>query len=303
MLTGEGGIGKSWIAIELAYSVGSGARFLGQFDCLKGPVLIVDLENDEATIARRIQKITAGRVEADGKSDNIDAFVVRKDDLVEATLHIDDVKGREALCKTIEGCSPVLMIVDPLVAVHSKDENDNLLMRQVIMTLQEMARQYNLAVLLIHHPRKRGMINDGGQMIRGASDLRNAVDSHLFIRKVSKEQAIVEHDKSRHAPPIQKFTIEMTDSDDGTATFIRYTGSSTDSMEKEAAARECLVSILQEDTECTRGQLIAKAKTQEISKSTVERALGKLLSEHVIIQPKERGPYRLNNRHEELALT
>jgi KaiC/GvpD/RAD55 family RecA-like ATPase len=303
MLTGEGGIGKSWVAIELAYSVGSGSRFLGQFDCLEGPVLIVDLENDESTIARRAQKITTGRMELDGKSEYISAFIVRKDDLGQATLHIDDEKGKKKLCETIEGCSPVLMIVDPLVAVHSKDENDNMAMRQVIMTLQEIARHYNLAVLIIHHPRKRGVINDGGQMIRGASDLRNAVDSHLFIRKVSKEQAIIEHDKSRHAPPVAKFTIEMTDSEDGLATYIRYSGSTTESMEKEAAARECLISILQESGECKRSQLLGKADAEGVSKSTAERALRNLLTERKVIQPEERGAYRLNNTQAELALT
>lgn len=293
LLMGEGGIGKSFVVIDLAYSVGSGGKFLYHFDCTPGGVLIVDLENDEATIARRIQKINAGRHEVDGSTCAVPVFIVRKDDLSAVELRIDEEKGKDALCKLVEQHRPQLLVIDPLVAIHGSDENDNLKMRQLIMRLQDIARRFDLAVVLVHHLRKRGVINDAGQMIRGASDLRNAVDSHLSLRKVSKEQAIVEHDKSRHAPPVAKFTIEMKDSEDGNATFIRYCGAATDSLEKEAAARECITSILQECAECRPGELIGRAKAQGVAKSTAERAIKSLKAERRILQPVERGPYRL----------
>lgn len=302
LLTGEGGIGKSFLSLDLAYSVAGGDKFLHNFDCVQGPVLMIDLENDEASIARRVQKITVGRRESKETIDDIPVYVVKKGDLENAALHIDEERGKAALRNAIESYCPSLLIIDPLVAIHGKDENDNLAMRQVVMLLQEIARNNNLGVVLIHHPRKRGMFNDPGQMIRGASDLRNAVDSHLFVRKVSKEQAIVEHDKSRHATPVPKFTIEMKDNDAGTATYIRYTGGTTESLEKEALARESLLNILLEAGECRRSELISKAENEGVAKSTTERALKSLLSEGKVIQPVDRGPYQLAVTHPELDM-
>ena len=294
LITGEGGIGKSITGMDLAYSVGSGSRFLHKFECVQGPVLYVDLENEEASITRRVQKITAGRLECGDTEDEIPVYVVKKGDLAEARLSIDDQRGKAALCNSIERYRPSLLIIDPLVAVHSKDENSNVEMRQVITTLQEIAHRHDLGIVVVHHPRKRGTINDGGQMIRGASDLRNAVDSHLFLRKVSGEQVLVEHDKSRHAPPVAKFTFSIVDNAEGTATLIRYSGASTESLEKTASARECIVGALREAGELRRCQLVDRVVVEGISKSTAERVLRDLMDEGIMIQPEERGPYRLS---------
>ena len=143
--------------------------------------------------------------------------------------------------------------------------------------------------------------NDAGQMIRGASDLRNAVDSHLFIRKASKEQLIAEHDKSRHSPPLPKFTLELVDNAEGTATYIRYTGESTESLEKEAAAREYLLGILEEHGECQRKELLARAEGEGVRKSTAERALTNLVKERAVRNP-ERGRYALAPLRSELDM-
>lgn len=292
IITGEGGIGKSFITLELAYSVATGSKFLSHFHNLTGPVIMIDLENDEASITRRAQKITAGKRESETVPDHIPVYGVEKGNLVVSELHIDQSKGREALYSSVENYCPCLLIVDPLIAIHSKDENDNGAMRQVIMDLQELARRFNLAVVVVHHPRKRGMINDAGQMMRGASDLRNAVDSHLFIRKVSKEHLIIEHDKSRHSPPVPKFTIEMMDNEDETATYIRYAGATSESLEKEAAAREAIISALTECKTMQRKDLIAIAELDGIAPRTAERALKNLSEEKTIISEK-RGFYSL----------
>jgi len=298
LLTGEGGIGKSFVTLELAYSVASGSDFLGNFSTVQGPVLMLDLENDESTIALRARKITAGRQNGATASTSIPVFVARKGELPEARINLE--KDRPALCRAIEAYCPVLLVIDPLVAVHGHDENNNVEMRVVISTLQDIARQHNLAVVVVHHPRKRGLINDGGQMIRGASDLRNAVDSHLFLRKASADRVLVEHDKSRHAQPLPKFTIELSDSEDGTATYIRYAGAATESLEKEAAAREAIRSILEEHAQLQRGLLLSMVSAQGIKKSTAERALSSLQQEGVVVQREKRGPYCLGTPQGEL---
>ena len=151
-------------------------------------------------------------------------------------------------------------------------------MRSVIRTLSGLAREFEMAVIVAHHPRKRGQNNDAGQMIRGASDLRNAVDSHIFLRRIDGSRLLVEHDKSRHAPALEKFQVEMTDGDDGESIRFVHLGAAPETAVRSAEARAFVLGVLEEG-ECRTGELAARAAAAGFSRSTMLRALTQLLEE------------------------
>lgn len=292
LVTGEGGIGKSFMLIDMAFSISNGKKFLGHFDCLKGPVSIMDLENDESTIALRTKKVFFGRIEEDDFDSDAPMYIIKKGGLADAEFQVDSEKGLQSLDKYLEERKPVALIIDPLTAAHSRDENDNIAMRSIIRSLQKLARAHNMAVVLVHHPRKRGLVNDPGQMIRGASDLRNAVDSHLYLRRVSRDHILIDHDKSRLSPEVDSFRIEMTDSEDGNTTVFRYIGETTETAVKRAEAREAILSILQETGTSKTGEIVARLKAMGVGQTTIEGTLEQLTKDGEIQKPK-RGVYAL----------
>ncbi|MDO8587613.1 MAG: AAA family ATPase [Armatimonadota bacterium] len=285
LMTGEGGIGKSYLLMDMAMSVAGGQPFLDTFTCRQGPVCIIDLENDENSIARRTQKLLRAR----GVSD-LPTHIARKGGPAEAELAIDKEPSLKALTEGLEAVRPIALIIDPLTAAHSKDENDNMAMRSVIRTLSRLAQEFEMAVIVAHHPRKRGQNNDAGQMIRGASDLRNAVDSHIFLRRIDDSRLLVEHDKSRHAPELEKFQVEMVDGDDGESIRFNHLGPAPDAAVKSTEARAFVQGVL-EDGPRRRKEILALAQADGLHFRVMENALTALTEEGLILRP-ERGLYQ-----------
>ena len=61
-----------------------------------------------------------------------------------------------------------MLVVDPLVELHSLTENDNGEMRQVLAQIRSWAKRFNMAVLVVHHSRKAG--GEGAKSIAGDAD-------------------------------------------------------------------------------------------------------------------------------------
>ena len=57
-LAGDPGTAKTWIILDLARAVATGRPFMDRFPTQQGPVLIIDEENGEARLQRRLARIT-----------------------------------------------------------------------------------------------------------------------------------------------------------------------------------------------------------------------------------------------------
>ena len=277
-VSGESGLGKSIIANNLAVSVASGEPFLHQFNCNQGTVLILDLENDDNTLNWRLKRIAAGLSTEDR---NLPLHVVRIEGIASEYLKIDNPSGRALLDNTVAAIHPVLIIIDCLVAAHSQDENDNVRMRQVMDYLKGIARRHNLAVVVLHHLRKKGQYKESsGDRLRGAGDLKAVLDSHLCIHARGQNTVSVEHEKLRNAPDkVPTFRVEITDREDQTVLDVRYAG--LDGMETKAeACRDAIVEMLRKSPELERSELSRKVlSVVEASKPTFKRALDDLVDE------------------------
>lgn len=129
-------------------------------------------------------------------------------------------------------------------------------------------------------------------MIRGASDLRNAVDSHLFLRRAGPNTVLVQHDKSRHAPPVDSFQFEICDDLDGLVTHIRYTGQMGDGGVKSARARELILQMLKEEGTCRRKDMLTALRAEGVSARTIDSTVSELIA-HGIVCKAGHGSFRL----------
>lgn len=84
-----------------------------------------------------------------------------------------------------------LAVLDPLISFHSGDENNSQHMVAILDDLRSVGEATGCAFMIIHHTRKMGSqqtmedaIDQGGNMLRGASGIFGAVDSLVLLWRI-----------------------------------------------------------------------------------------------------------------------
>jgi len=200
ILGGEPKCCKSFLALDVAVSVASGASCLRQFPVRRtGKVLLFPAEDSLAIVRRRLEGIAA----AAGV-----AFASLPIDVITApSLRLDAVTDRQRLSNTVEHLQPLLLILDPLIRLHRVDENDATQIAALLSYLRELQRQFHLAVLLVHHARKDSNSSRPGQALRGSSELHGWGDSNLYMRRRASQLTLsTEH---RAAPSQDHIPLQL----------------------------------------------------------------------------------------------
>jgi len=192
---------KSFLALDLAVSVASGAPCLKHFQARqRGPVLLFAAEDPLHVVRRRLQAIALA---ADVDFDNLDIHVITA-----PTLRIDLEADRKRLQATVEAIQPKLLVLDPFVRLHRADENVVADVAPLLGYLRHLQRSFHTAVLLVHHARKGAGGTRAGQALRGSSEMHAWADSLLYLRRCRGDtiRLSVEH---RAAASIDDLSIEL----------------------------------------------------------------------------------------------
>jgi hypothetical protein len=223
ILGGEPKCCKSFLALDVAVSVASGAACLRQFPVRRhGPVLLFPAEDSLAVVRQRLEGIaTAAQV----------AFASLPVDVITApALRLDTAADRERLANTVQSLKPTLLILDPLIRLHRVDENDASQIAALLSYLRELQRKFQLAVLLVHHARKDSQASRPGQALRGSSELHGWGDSNLYMRRKGSQLTLsTEH---RAAPGQDHIPLQLTEA--GSVVALKVAERS--SVEPEASA-------------------------------------------------------------------
>lgn len=223
LLVGDGGTGKTWLALDLAIAVATGTLWLGEFEAQQGTVLVVDEENAELMLRKRLLMLLEGR---GLKHDNVGMYFLVGEgvnlspyDLGKGTHKSSP--SYEKLCNTILLLKPSLVIFDSLTRVHTSNENAASEMAVLFSYVKRLIRKTGTNCLFPHHMNKGQGSTKSGHRIRGSSDLRNFADYTLLIDK-SKDLITIEHDKARWAEPIPTFKVRLKVTD--TSAILLYEG-------------------------------------------------------------------------------
>jgi hypothetical protein len=208
ILGGEPKCCKSFLALDLAVSVASGAPCLRQFPVRRsGPVLLFPAEDSLAVVRLRLEGIAhAAQV----------PFASLPVQVITApSLRLDTESDRQRLAQTVQQQRPLLLILDPLIRLHRVDENDATQIAALLSYLRELQRQFQLAVLLVHHARKDSHSSRPGQALRGSSELHGWGDSNLYMRRKGAQLTLsTEH---RAAPSQDHLPLHLTEAGSGLA--------------------------------------------------------------------------------------
>ena len=220
ILGGEPKCGKSFLALDLAVSVASGAPCLRQFPVRRqGPVLLFPAEDSLAVVRQRLEGIaTAAQVPFASLPVHV---------ITAPALRLDTTTDRQRLSHTVAQQRPILLILDPLIRLHRLEENDATQIATLLSYLRQIQRQFQLAVLLVHHARKDSHGSRPGQALRGSSELHGWGDSNLYLRRKGSQLTLsTEH---RAAPSRDHIPLQLTDS--GTSLALSVAQRSTNHPE------------------------------------------------------------------------
>ncbi len=190
MLSGDGGTGKSLLALQLAAAVATGRAWVGRMPNRAGPAMVLSAEDDSAELHRRLADIAA-------------AEDLSLADL--APLHIASLAGEDALLATLDKKSntlaatalydaldrrmaeiePVLLVLDTLADLTAGDENTRSHARQFVGFLRRLALRHRCAVVLLAHPSLTGMSSGSG--LSGSTAWNGSVRSRLYLKRIAEE--------------------------------------------------------------------------------------------------------------------
>jgi hypothetical protein len=187
----DGG-GKGAIAVVIALSMITGHPLLDEFIWRTGSVAIVSYEDDEIEWRRRIAAACI-HYKLDYESViKCFYFICRPGSRI--CLAAQSSRGRvifpdrNAIIDQLKAIGAVLLIVDPLNHAHSlEDGNNNVLIAKVAGEVTRIARESNVAGLVLHHLRK-GATGDADDLM-GATSLRATFRACRILARMTAKEA------------------------------------------------------------------------------------------------------------------
>jgi hypothetical protein len=194
-LLARGGTGKTSVYISECLALATGRNLLGVQPAEAVPVWILNLEDPADEMERRLAAAAARhgvtnemlghRLFVDGSPQAPMILLQRDRDGVAI-----DYAAVQTIVDRIERHRIGLLVVDPFVASHALNENDNGEMNAAVSVWRSIAARTNCAVLLVHHLAKGRPTDDatdeGG---RGAGAVRDGARTSRLVRAMTVEEA------------------------------------------------------------------------------------------------------------------
>jgi RecA-family ATPase len=189
LLSGDGGTGKSLLALQLAVATASGGRWLGQ-DVAGGGALYLSAEDDRDELHRRLGDIC---VSAGARLADLDRLTLcplaGEDALLAAQDRATGALRPTALFRDLDARlaseRPALAVLDTLADMFPGNENDRTQARQFVGMLRGLAIRHECALLLLAHPSLSGLNTGSGTS--GSTGWNNSVRSRIYLSRIVQD--------------------------------------------------------------------------------------------------------------------
>lgn len=186
LFSGDGGTGKSLIALQLAVSTATGLPWIGR-EATPGRALFLTAEDDCGELHRRLADI----LRAEGLDfDRLENLLIRSLAGTDALLAVQDRKTGaltptplfDALEREIARVQPALVVLDTLADLTAGEENNRAHARQFVGLLRGLSIRHGCAIVLLSHPSLTGMASGSG--LSGSTGWNASVRSRLYLDRV-----------------------------------------------------------------------------------------------------------------------
>ena len=199
ILGGDGGTGKSLVALQLAHAVATNTVWLSQ-PVHDGKCLFLTAEDTKDEVHRRLERIcaTSGTKFADLEDLHLVSLAG------EDALLASPVKGHllqatalfVSLEREIARLGPSLIVLDTLADLFGGEENQRTQARQFIGLLRGLCINHNVTIVLLAHPSLSGMSNGTGSS--GSTGWNNSVRSRLYLERGTADGGHNDNPDVRH---------------------------------------------------------------------------------------------------------
>lgn len=199
MLSGDGGLGKSTLALQLAAATCLGKPWLGRTP-RSGDVLYLSAEDDADELHRRLHEIA---LHYDVGLEDLSGLHLLPLADQEATLAIEGQGGvltpttlwaaiSRHVARQVGKARLNLVVLDSLADVFAGNEVNRAHARQFIAQLRRLAIDCSVSVLILAHPSLSGMSSGSG--MSGSTHWNNSVRSRLYMARPDSEDGIPDPD-------------------------------------------------------------------------------------------------------------
>lgn len=188
---------KSWLGLEMAVAVTSGAPCLGELPVRDtGTALVFMAEDALDDVKRRLAGICRHR--------GLDLTKLPLQVITAPMVRLDLERDQELLAETVRHFQPRFILLDPFVRLHRIDENNAGSVSPLLGYLRALQREFDTAIMVTHHSRKNSSkATHAGQGLRGSGDLHAWGDSNLYIRRSGKALRLaIEHRAAPEPEPL-----------------------------------------------------------------------------------------------------
>lgn len=187
LFSGDGGTGKSLLALQLAVAVATGRQWIGNA-LHGGRVMFLSAEDDNDELHRRLDDILRAEVLDYGALAGLTLRSLAGEDALLATdTKLNLVKSelfRELDARLAQDI-PSLVIIDTLADAYPANENDRAKVRQFVSFLRGLALSHDCAVMVLSHPSLTGITSGTGTS--GSTAWNNSVRSRLYLSRISND--------------------------------------------------------------------------------------------------------------------
>ena len=301
-VSGEGGIGKSTLLLQLAVAMRIDGYWLG-VRVAQGPVLYVSSEDDRKDVNMSLRAILKGEGKNLAHCPGLHVLPLADRDacLAMASTKLGAIAATplwQALVRWVERKKPRVVIFDALADLFGGEENVRRHVRGFIVLLKQLAIRNKLSVILIAHPSLSGM--NSGSGLSGSTDWHNGPRARLYFERPKDKEGkafdddlrIITVKKVQYAKEGTVFRLRRK------AGFFVYEGreggSTYDRAATAAKAESVFLSLLQ--TFEVQGRTVSpnpsgsyaphvfeqEAEADGLTKAALKRAMSKLLKDNRI---------------------
>jgi AAA domain-containing protein len=277
LVSGAGGIGKTWIGLDLCLELAVGRSLFGRFDVAQPfRIAILDLESRPWEADQRLHRIAAG---SGLKADDLRGKV----QVIRQRLRLDDRSSVRRLIASLRAWGTDFLLIDSFRRCHAGDDNKSEVVSALFLdALDAIRTELDCGCVLTDHTRKptgESDLDSPDLALRGSTDKRNMADWHVGI-EVRQEHIAFIPTKTRHSRLPAPFLLELAgladdDQGDGPVT-VKYAGALDTASDR---VQDACIALLDEagDGGLLRGEIIgrcgysARAATDALSALKMRR--------------------------------
>ncbi len=188
LLSGDGGTGKSLLAMQLAAATATGRHWIGR-ETLEGSALYLSAEDDMDELHRRFADVLRAEGLTFADAGRLTLRSLAGEDALLATLDRSGGLAPTLLLRDVEdrlaSDRARLLVLDTLADLFPGNENDRAQARAFVGLIRGIAIRRRCAVLMLSHPSVAGMASGTGSS--GSTAWNNSVRSRLYFERVVSE--------------------------------------------------------------------------------------------------------------------